>query len=82
MLLAHSLLDGAFVSCYSKHKEKMEFHVIELPKLPKELRAGSGGVELWGRFISSEREEEVSMLAEKDPYIESAYERLRAISQD
>jgi len=33
----------------------MEFHVIEMPKLPKEVSKESGKVLLWAKFISAER---------------------------
>ncbi len=64
------------------YTDKMEFHVIELPKLPEELREGCSDIELWARFINAEGKEEFDMLAQKDPYIESAYEHLQVISQD
>ena len=62
--------------------DKMEFHVIELPKLPKERKEESSDVELWAKFINSEREEEFDMLAKQNPYLESAYKKLQVISQD
>ena len=62
--------------------DKMEFHVIELPKLPKERKEESSDVELRAKFINSEREEEFDMLAKQNPYIESAYKKLQVISQD
>lgn len=79
-----------FYSCFhiredSRHfiyTDKMEFHVIELPKLPKKLKEDSSNIELWAKFISSEKKEEFDMLAKKDPYIESAYKHLQVISQD
>ncbi len=64
------------------YTDKMEFHLIELPKLPAELREDSSDVELWAKFINSERKEDFDMLAQKNQYIESAYERLQLISQD
>ena len=64
------------------YTDKMEFHLIELPKLPKELKEDSSDIELWAKFINAERKEEFDMLAQKNPYIESAYERLQVISQD
>ena len=64
------------------YTDKMDFHLIELPKLPKELREDSSDVELWAKFINSERKEDFDMLAQKNQYIESAYERLQLISQD
>lgn len=79
-----------FYSCFhiredSRHfiyTDKMEFHVIELPKLPKKLKEDSSNIELWAKFISSEKKEEFDMLAKKDPYIESAYKHLQVISQN
>ena len=60
----------------------MEFHVLELPKLPKELKDSSDNVLLWAKFINAERKEEFEMIATKDPYIASAYQKLQVISQD
>lgn len=79
-----------FYSCFHIREDtrgfvytyKMEFHLIELPKLPKELREDSSDIELWAKFINAERKEEFDMLAQKNQYIESAYERLQVISQD
>ena len=34
------------------------------------------------KFINAERKEEFDMLAQKNPYIESAYQHLQLISQD
>lgn len=64
------------------YTDKMEFHVLELPKLPKELKEDSGDILLWAKFIDAERKEEFDMLAQKNPYISSAYQQLRTISQD
>ena len=69
-------------SRHTIYTDKMEFHVLELPKLPEELIDGSSDILLWTKFINAERKEEFDMLAEKNPYIESAYQRLRVISQD
>ena len=64
------------------YTDKMEFHVLELPKLPKELKEDSSDIELWGKFINAERKEEFVMLAEKNTYIDSAYQHLQLSSQD
>jgi len=64
------------------YTDKMEFHVIELPKLPEKLRENSGSLELWAKFINAVEKEEFDMIAEKDPYIRSAYQKLQIISQD
>lgn len=79
-----------FYSCFhiredSRHTiytDKMEFHVMELPKLPEKLREDSSDIELWGKFINGERKEDFDMLAERNPYIGSAYQHLQMISQD
>ena len=84
------ILDDEFYSCFHirednhhfLYTDKMEFHVIELPKLPKELKENSTDILLWAKFINAEREEEFQMLASKNTYIDSAYERLQIISQD
>ena len=64
------------------YTDKMEFHIIELPKLPEELQESSSDLELWAKFIDAERKEVFDMLADKNPYIESAYQKLQIISQD
>ena len=64
------------------YTDKMEFHVLELPKLPKELREDSSDILLWAKFINAEQKEEFDMLAERNTYIESAYRHLQVISQD
>ena len=82
--------DAGFYSCFhiredSRHfiyTDKMEFHVIELPKLPQEVREGCSDIELWARLINAEKKEVFDMLAKNDPYIGSAYQRLQLISQD
>lgn len=82
--------DPEFYSCFhlredtrhTLYTDKMEFHILELPKLPKELQEDSSALLLWAKFINAEQKEEFDMLAEKNPYIESAYEQLQVISQD
>ena len=81
-----------FYSCFhiwedNRHflfTDKMEFHVIELPKLPPELKDNveNDKIFLWAKFISSEKKEDFDMIAQKDPYIDSAYQQLQIISQD
>lgn len=82
--------ESEFYSCFHIREDshhflytnKMEFHVLELPKLPKELQENSSNIELWAKFIRAERKEEFDMLAEKNAYIGSAYQHLQVISQD
>lgn len=61
------------------YTDKMEFHVVELPE---GLDEDSSDIELWAKFINAERKEEFDMLAQRNPYIESAYEHLQVISRD
>ncbi len=49
--------------------DKMEF-----PKLPNELKTDNSNILLWVKFINTERKEDFAMLAEKGPYIGSAYQ--------
>ncbi len=84
-----------FYSCFhlledtrhTLYTDKMEFHVIELPKLskfsklPEDLKK-ENPLLLWANFINAERKEEFDMLATKNTYIQSAYQQLQIISQD
>lgn len=82
--------ENEFYSCFhikedTRHTlltDKMEFHVLELPKLPKELQEENRDILLWAKFINAERKEEFDMLAEKNAYIHHAYQQLQVISQD
>ncbi len=90
-ILDFKLLEGDdFYSCFHLREDtrnilytdKIEFHVLELPKLPEELKEDSSDILLWAKFINSERKEDFEMIAEKDQYIGSAYKKLQNISQD
>ncbi len=50
--------------------------------LAKEWKEECSNIELWAKFINAEERKEFAMIAEKDPYIKSAYEQLQIISQD
>ena len=79
-----------FYSCFhiaedtrhTLYTDKMEFHVLELPKLPDKPKNDSDNILLWAKFINAERKEEFDMVADKNPYIESAYQTLQVISQN
>ncbi len=62
--------------------DKMEFHILELPKLPEKLKEDNNDILLWAKFLNAERKEEFDMLAEKNSYINHAYQQLQIISQD
>ena len=67
---------------HTRATDKMEFHVIELPKLPEKLEKNSSDLLLWAKFISAEKKEEFEMLSGKNASIDKAYERLQVISLD
>ena len=64
------------------YSDQMELHVLELPKLPEELKEDASDMLLWAKFINAEKKEELDMLSEKNPYIKEAYETLQEVSQD
>jgi predicted transposase/invertase (TIGR01784 family) len=80
--------DGAYHPRYTLYdpKTRSEFtdlltvHLIELPKLPKE----DDGSDLWWwmRFLTVKTREELAMIAEKNPVLEKAAERLVEVSED
>ena len=78
-----------FYSCFhiwedTRHflyTDKMDFLVIELPKLPEELKEGDN-ILAWAKFINAERKEEFEMLVGGNEYLEAAYSHLQVISQD
>lgn len=80
----------SFYSCFhlredtrhTLYTDKMEFHVIELPKLPQTIEENSNSLLLWAKFLDAEREEEFDVIAKQDSYIQSAYRQLQVISQD
>lgn len=61
--------------------DQMEFHTIELPKLPAELKDGDD-ILLWAKFLGSEKKEEFDMLSNRNEYIDHAYEHLKVINQN
>jgi len=58
----------------------MEINTLELAKLP----AGTDGTVLydWARFIAAESEEELKMIAERNPQVSKAVVKLRELSAD
>ena len=63
-----------------KLSDIMEWHLIELPKIPKK----SDGTELyqWVKFFSARTPKEFAMIVQGNPYLEAALKRLEVISQD
>ena len=63
------------------YADKLEVHILELPKLKKNDYPETELLN-WAKFMNAERQEEFEEMAEKDKYIEKAYEALKNISAD
>lgn len=63
-----------------KYSDKLEFYVLELPKIKGMIDDGSE-IWQWGLFFNGE-EEDIIMLSERNAYIAKAYEKLQKISAD
>lgn len=63
------------------YSDKLEVHILELPKL---LNYEYAETELlnWAKFMSAERKEELKQMAEKNEYLEKAYDKLVVMSED
>ena len=80
--------DGRYFHKYNMRDEKdnsmftdlLEVDLLELKKLPK----ADDGTDLWDwlRFIKTNNEEEMEMLAQETPEIEKAYDALQDLSND
>ena len=64
-----------------KYSDKLELHVLELPKLSK-YEYPQTELLNWAKFINAEKKEEMEMLAKTDDSLEKAYEKLVNISAD
>ncbi len=60
--------------------DKMEWHIIELPKLP--IKDDNTELYDWAKFIKAEKKEEFEMLTKNNEYLEEAFKQLEIISQD
>ena len=78
-----------FYSCFhlredtrhSLYTDKMEVHILELPKLAKHEYPETALLD-WARFFNAEEKEEFEEVAEKNSYINRAYKELQSISAD
>jgi len=64
----------------SEFTDLMEVNTLELPKLPH----NTDGTALWDwlKFLAAQQEEELKMLAEKNPQIAKTVGRLKELSED
>ncbi|MCL2162039.1 MAG: Rpn family recombination-promoting nuclease/putative transposase [Betaproteobacteria bacterium] len=80
--------NGCYHNRYRLHDPKtgsaftdlMEVNALELPKLPH----NTDGTALWSwlKFLAARKDEELKMLAEKNPRIDKAVGRLKELSED
>ena len=64
-----------------KYSDKLEIHICELPKLRKYAHPETELLN-WMRFINAEKEEEMEEMAERNGYIQTAYDDLKMLSAD
>ena len=64
-----------------KYTDLMEIQILELKKLPKELK-NDPDILNWMRFLGGKTRREFEAMAKKDEYIEEAYRELEKLSAD
>lgn len=64
------------------YTDMLEFHVLELKKVPANAQESDDPIMWWGSFINARSEEEMEMLGKKDAGIADALEGLRVIQMD
>ncbi len=64
-----------------QYTDLMEFHILELRKLPQEDQSEVGLIR-WMRFFGGKTREEFEDMAKQDEYIEEAYDELKKLSAD
>lgn len=80
----HEMYHDTFTIYSSKTKTEftdvVEIHTLELPKLPQT----SDGTDLWDwlKFINSDSEEELKVLAQKSPQMKDPVDKLLELNQD
>ena len=65
----------------SEYTDLLELHILELKKLPPEEQ-NENGLLKWTRFLNGKCREDFEKMAEKDEYIDEAYELLKKMSAD
>ena len=63
------------------YSDKMELQILELKKLPPEVKTGED-VLAWMRFFSSKNKEEFQNMAKTNEYLDEAYNTLLQLSAD
>lgn len=63
------------------YSDKLEIQVLELKKLPKEIKTGEDIVN-WMRFFNGKNKEEFKQMAKESIYLDEAYDALQKLSAD
>lgn len=63
------------------YNDKLELQILELKKLPGEIRTGEDIVN-WMRFFNGKNRKEFEDMAQRDEYLDEAYEALKRLSAD
>ena len=63
------------------YSDKMEIQVLELRKLPKDVKTGDDII-TWMKFFSGKSRKEFEDMAKTNEYIDEAYDTLRKLSAD
>ena len=63
------------------YNDKMELQILELKKLPGEIWTGEDIVN-WMRFFNGKNRKEFEDMAQRDEYLDEAYEALKRLSAD
>lgn len=64
-----------------EYTDLLELQILELPKLPQEVKDGEAIIQ-WMRFFSSKNQEEFEIMAKENEYFDEAYEALKKMSAD
>jgi predicted transposase/invertase (TIGR01784 family) len=59
----------------------LEFHVLELPKIPEEI-IDNDDLFIWAKFLNSSEKEEMEMLSKQSIGLEEAYKELVSLNND
>lgn len=67
-----------------KFNDLLEFHIVELPKIPEKSidELESGELFKWVKFLNSESKEEMEMLSKQNAGISEAYKELTSLEND
>jgi len=63
------------------YTDLMEIQILELRKLPKEVKSGED-ITAWMRFFGGKSREEFELMAKENEYLNEAYDTLKRISAD